>query len=383
MPRNKKRTKQEASPGSLGDQPDKIHKMSDLSPSASTVTPSGTTTAAYANAPVGGPFMPPHLQYLHQLTPTHYPYMMTAPSTPQTGSPTPASPQSNNDVFSTIINKLNNIEKSQSVMQNKLLKLDEIEVNVNKISGKVSLVEAKVASLESKFLESEKRLLEIENSRNFDCDISVEMKTSIDDLACSVASLRRENHDLSENLLDLQARSMRENLLFFNFDEETSYELRKTENCVEKILDFCEQKLGLDNAKNTIRLDRAHRLGSFEHGKKRPIVTKFNFYGDKMKVKDAARERLRDTAFRVSDQFPKQIQDRRKKLIPYLVQAKRNGQRASLSHDALYIDGVRYTHDRPPPGPVPELPPRGRRVNGSQRGESAGSSHGQGRPRDA
>ncbi|KAH3853724.1 hypothetical protein DPMN_096256 [Dreissena polymorpha] len=49
----------------------------------------------------------------------------------------------------------------------------------------------------------------------------------------------------------------------------------------------------------------------------------------------------------VSDQFSKAIQDRRKKLIPYLVQARQQGKDASLSYDVLYIDMVRYTHDRP------------------------------------
>ena len=52
----------------------------------------------------------------------------------------------------------------------------------------------------------------------------------------------------------------------------------------------------------------------------------------KTKVKGAARKRLGDTAFHVSDQFPKQIQDRR--------------------------------------------------LNGSKRGESVGSSYRQGRPHD-
>ncbi|KAH3876593.1 hypothetical protein DPMN_000440 [Dreissena polymorpha] len=106
----------------------------------------------------------------------------------------------------------------------------------------------------------------------------------------------------------------------------------------------------------------------------RPIVVKFNYFGDKETVKSAAREKLKNSNFRVSDQLPKQIQDRRKKLLPYMIEAKRQGKQANLSYDALYIDRVKYTHDRPPPGPVPELPPRGRRKYGGQR-SNAGIHH--------
>jgi hypothetical protein len=201
------------------------------------------------------------------------------------------------------------------------------------------------------------------------------MKTNVDVLSKNIASLRNENIDLNETIIDLQARSMRDNLLFFNFDEGTSFEDRKSENCAEKVLQFCENNLKIDSAATHMKIDRAHRIGPYQHGKKRPIVVKFNFYGDKETVKSSAREKLINSNFRVCDQLPKPIQDRRKKLLPYLIEAKRNGKQANLSYDALYIDRVKYTHDRPPPGPVPELPPRGRREYGSQRPNSAGSNH--------
>ena len=96
----------------------------------------------------------------------------------------------------------------------------------------------------------------------------------------------------------------------------------------------------------------------------RPIVAKFHYYGDKMEVKQRIRDKRNDvtdgqgTSVRVSDQYPKVIQERRRKLIPYLVQARNARKQAVLSFDTLYIDNRRYTADNPPPGPVPELPPR-------------------------
>ncbi|KAH3710075.1 hypothetical protein DPMN_069541 [Dreissena polymorpha] len=120
-----------------------------------------------------------------------------------------------------------------------------------------------------------------------------------------------------------------------------------------------------------MKIDRAHRIGPYQHRKNRPIVATFNYFGDKQTVKSAACYKLKNSNFR--DQLPKQIQDRRKKLLPYFIEAKRNGKQANLSYDALYIDRVKYNQDRPPPGPVPELSPRGRGEYGGQRPNSTGS----------
>ena len=46
---------------------------------------------------------------------------------------------------------------------------------------------------------------------------------------------------------------------------------------------------------------------------------------------------------RVSDQLPKEVQDRRKQLIPVMIKARNSGQTANLSFDKLYINGKLYT----------------------------------------
>jgi len=159
---------------------------------------------------------------------------------------------------------------------------------------------------------------------------------------------------------------MRDNLLFFNIPEENSFEQRKNKNCIEKVLEICKNDLQIGGYASNFKLDRAHRIGRYKHGKSRPVVVKFNFFGDKLAVKEAARTRLRGAPLSVSEQYLKAIQDRRTSLIPYLVQTRQQGKDASLSYDALYIDRVRYTHDRPPSGPVPELPPRRHGMPASQ-----------------
>ncbi|KAH3747959.1 hypothetical protein DPMN_182395 [Dreissena polymorpha] len=96
--------------------------------------------------------------------------------------------------------------------------------------------------------------------------------------------IRADNKSLSDDVVDLKDRSMRNNLLFFNFDKENTFDDRKHENCTNKIYEFCEKDLAMSGARDTIRIDRAHRIGNYETGSKRPIVVRFNYYQDKLTV---------------------------------------------------------------------------------------------------
>ena len=160
--------------------------------------------------------------------------------------------------------------------------------------------------------------MEIERSRSFDSQNCDELKSQLKHLeklesgqceqnkilSGKIDSLNSLNSQLSEDIIDLQSRSMRDNLLFFNVPEEQSFESRKSENCMVKILNFCENDLKIVNAKVEVKIDRAHRVGKFDQGKIRPVVVKFNFYGDTCKINDSARTQLRDSSVSVSDQFP-------------------------------------------------------------------------------
>ena len=154
-----------------------------------------------------------------------------------------------------------------------------------------------------------------------------------------IYNLKKENQRLANEITDTQARSMRDNLLFFNFDEKNSFEDRKAENCTETILQLCEHDLGMPAARDEIKIDRAHRIGNYVHGKKRPIVVKFNYYRDKMNVKSTFHDKMEGSPYRIGEQYPKVIQERRKLLIPELIKAKSQNLPAYLSYDKLYVNG--------------------------------------------
>lgn len=115
------------------------------------------------------------------------------------------------------------------------------------------------------------------------------------------------------------------------------------EDCASKVLEFCETVLKIDNARNRIQIDRAHRMGNKVPGKIRAIVVKFKETKSKMIVKEALRTiNLKESPFGVFDQYPKAIQERRKALIPVMLQARRAGKSAFLVRDKLYVNNRPY-----------------------------------------
>ena len=50
-----------------------------------------------------------------------------------------------------------------------------------------------------------------------------------------------------------------------------------------------------------------------------------------------------EISVRISDQFPKYIQEKGRNLIPLLIQAKSEGKSAYVSQDKLYINGEIYS----------------------------------------
>jgi hypothetical protein len=112
--------------------------------------------------------------------------------------------------------------------------------------------------------------------------------------------LEQINPALNHRVIDLQARSMRDNLIFYNIAEKTE------ENATELVHSLLESQFGIEDAKE-IKIDRAHRMGRKKQGlKPRVIVAKFNYFLDKQRILSNAKK-LKGTGIAVSEQFPEEI----------------------------------------------------------------------------
>lgn len=310
----------------------------------------------------------------YQTPPSAYYTPLPAPPQHHTvahNSPSQQQPQQSTENFQQfVVDKLNSFDK-------RLGKLDSIETQLSTLSQKLSTMDTRVYSLETSVHETNSRVTDIETSRAFDAQTCDEIKLKQGELDKVLKVERDRISDLKqcydslktipEEVTDIKARSMRDNLLFFGFVEGRTDEDRRSENCTQMVLDYCQNTLQMEDARTNVKIERAHRLGNrYEINKPRPIVVKFSHYPDKQLVKQKSRElsqanrnaQVGDRAgsqdnervdrptgpqIRVSDQFPKVIQDRRKVLVPAMIKAKQAGKTAYLSYDKLYIDRKSYT----------------------------------------
>ena len=392
--KQQKRTKSQSSPDSLNtstDNPDKrpvpldaYSVMMAQAQDLSMVTQSQMTSPSPSQSilPQIPPYMGANGQFYNPLPSTPAPqYMMPATSPQQyimpnnsaqqyispgyqhpPAAPVSTSPQQTGNVNfqQFVIDKLESLDR-------RLNKLDSIEIQISSLSNKLSKMDDRVSSLEGSFHNSSRRITEIEASRAYDaqtCDELQSKQSNIDKQLKEVSKckqkltdqqvlLQTETARLSEEVLDLQSRSMRDNLLFFNFHECSTADERSSEECSKLVLHFCLDTLQIPDAPQIIKLDRAYRIGRYNPTKKRHIEAKFNFHQDKLSVKRKVNELLKHSDFGVGDQFPKAIQDRRRKLIPLMIKAKNEGKRAVLAYDKLYVNNVLMTADNvPEPEPM-------------------------------
>jgi hypothetical protein len=162
------------------------------------------------------------------------------------------------------------------------------------------------SSLEFAHAEVEDLKEQIENAKN-----------SEEENRNRIVELEEANRRLHESVVDLKARSMRDNLLFFNVEEE------EKGNTDEKIFQILEEKLEIPDARNKIKIDRTHRVGRKRNAQRKPraIVVKFNYFRDREFIRQNARK-LRGTRIGIAEQFPVEIKKIRQTLYPEMKKAK-------------------------------------------------------------
>ena len=117
------------------------------------------------------------------------------------------------------------------MMKNMMKKLDNLD-----------LVETKVKSVEQE-LRSMKDSIEFAHSEVKDLTSDNEERKKTDELTKQqIEKLKKENEILHKSVIDLKTRSMRDNLVFYNIDE------NKNENTTDIIHQIMEHKLGMENA---------------------------------------------------------------------------------------------------------------------------------------
>ena len=146
--------------------------------------------------------------------------------------------------------------------------------------------------------------------------------------------LARVEHELDvlrEEQLSQQARSMRDNVQFFNIPEQAN------ENCKEVVMSFMKTEMKMpDNIISQIKFERIHRVGRYDRNQCRVIVGKTTSDGKKLLFQHAKNLKR---PFGLSDQLPRELAERKRQLLPQYKEAKQQKKDVKWSVDKLVING--------------------------------------------
>ncbi len=233
-------------------------------------------------------------------------------------------------------------------MDDKLSKLEKIETEVNTITRRIDTIDRELQAVRETTTNVEVatsyqdgRLTEMEKRMEKQSKKIEELNVKITE--AGKAGCESEMNKLRESVLDVQSRSMRDNLVFIGISEESP------EDCQKVLQDFISENLKIEKDIDCVRV---HRMGAprrEEEGatRPRPIVAKFAHYKDRDLIRRKSFEHLKGTKFYVNEQFPKEIEDRRKLLYPVRRTAYQAGDKATLTVDRLYVNGQLYVPGKP------------------------------------
>ena len=144
----------------------------------------------------------------------------------------------------------------------------------------------------------------------------------------------------TDRLIKLESYSMRENIIISGLDEEE----RETEdNLYDTLMELFSTDMSLDMS--NIHIVRCHRLakGAKKTGP-RDVIVRFSTHNGKTTVLYSAHKlKGRNKPLYINEQFPKEIEQKRRILRPILKQGKELNKKCSLIVDKLFIEGKPYT----------------------------------------
>ena len=219
-------------------------------------------------------------------------------------------------------------------------KLELVLDTVGKVMKEIEGMRGTVGTILKRAESHEARLKSIEDRLNVNSTEVKGVKTSIGNLDVRInkmnermEKLEKNNKDMMMSKIELEARSRRNNLLFFGVKEQ------EKEDASRLIHDIIKKDLGLNGS---FPLQRAHRLGPVKRNvvgksadRPRPIIVNFLDFRDKETVR-SARSRLQ-APISVQEDFPEEVRKAMKSLMPELIDLKNKGKRVTLAYPAKLI----------------------------------------------
>ena len=244
--------------------------------------------------------------------------------------------------------------KLQAILT-KLEKLDAIEKSVKILQETLSRMDTRIQALELAQASANRDINDLKESLNSAEDQYKKTTESFKEhkeqiclkLSEQESQLEEKIADLENKNLYLEAYSRRENIKFENIEEEPEPNGRQ-EDTETVLRNFLETELGYKDARS-VEIQRVHRLNSKKDAKPRPIIARFLRYKDCEQILAMGR-RLKDTDYKMYQDLPYGIVERRRKQMEIFKTARRNNIPAAFSKsqpDKLYIRGRLWPIGKP------------------------------------
>ena len=251
------------------------------------------------------------------------------------------------DVILSALNMTGELSDTLQHILKKLERLDSIEKSMNDFQATLLKLEGRVQSLESCHATTRCDVDDIKESLNsIEADrqeTSQSIKKLHNDTNTKLRNLEEENFKLGARIKEVEdqhlyfeAYSRRENLKFENIPEDDV----SREDTELVLHSFLERELGYMDAAS-VEIQRVHRCGKKKEGKPQPILARFLRFKDCQSML-ALGPRLGETNYKMYQDLPFEIVERRRAQMDTFKKARRNNILASFSKaqpDKLFIRG--------------------------------------------
>ena len=149
-----------------------------------------------------------------------------------------------------------------------------------------------------------------------------------------VQNLIQQNTDMKEQIAELEDRHRRNNLRFMSIKEKCGVESETWEESETKVKVFLQEKLGLET--DEITIERVHRIGKKEEGKRRTIIAKFLNYKQREKVLNKYKElKLWEDQIYINEDFSEYTVEKRRILFKRAKEIRERGEFAKVVYKRL------------------------------------------------
>lgn len=165
----------------------------------------------------------------------------------------------------------------------------------------------------------------------------------IDAFVAEIKQMKEENMRLKERMREqedkiekLEREIRSKNIVIKGIMDEE----KESEEKMREKVNIVMGKIGIDIRENE-DIDEMRRIGRYKINETRPIKVSLIKKDTKTKILRNAKH-LKGTDIWIDEDYPKQIQEERKALLPQLKEARAKGHRAVMKYNRLIIDGEIY-----------------------------------------